>query len=137
MGWLGVDGMQGTLASGLRGSGEFAAGLVVAFEAELADHAVEVAGQRGEVLEGFDGLLGALRIFDRELRDLAGGLGDFAGGGGLLGGGGGDQVDLVLDLLGGLDNRLQALAGVGGFAIPVSTAERLSCMTSRVSRVSS
>ena len=46
---LGVDGAQGTLASGLRGRREFAACLVIAFEAELADHAVEVAGEGGEV----------------------------------------------------------------------------------------
>ena len=48
--------------------------------------------------------------------DLAGGLGDFAGGSGLLGGGGGDEVDLVLDLLGGLDDRLEAVAGAGGLS---------------------
>ena len=42
---LGVDGAHGTLASGLRGSGEFAAGLVIVVEAELADHAIEVGGK--------------------------------------------------------------------------------------------
>jgi hypothetical protein len=46
-------------------------------------------------------------------------------------------VNLVLDLLGGLDDGLQALARVGGFPMPVSTAVRLSCITWRVSRVSS
>jgi hypothetical protein len=92
-----VDGAQGTLASGLQGRGEFAAGLVIVVEAELADHAIEVGGEGGEVAEGFDGLLSALGIFSGELGDLAGGLGDFSGGGGLLGGRGGDEVDLVLD----------------------------------------
>ncbi len=70
-------------------------GIARRFKVELANHAVELAGQGGEILEGFDGFFGALGIFDGELRDLAGGLGDFARGGGLLGGGGGDQMDLV------------------------------------------
>ena len=90
--------MQSTLASGLRRSGEFAAGLGLAVEAELADHAIEVAGEGGEVAEGFNGLLSALGIFSRELGYLAGGLGDFSGGGGLLRCRGGDEVDLVLDV---------------------------------------
>ena len=80
--------------------GESSAALVVAFQAELADHAVQIAGERGQVLEGFDGLLCALRILDRQLRDLTSGLGDLAGGRCLLCGGGGDQVNLVLDLFG-------------------------------------
>jgi hypothetical protein len=45
-------------------TGECSAGLPASFQTELADHAIQVVGQRGEVLEGFDGFVGSLRILE-------------------------------------------------------------------------
>jgi hypothetical protein len=41
-------------------------------QAELANHAIQVAGQRGKILERVDGFFGALCGFRGELRDLPG-----------------------------------------------------------------
>ena len=43
---------------------------MIRFEIELADHAVKIAGERGQIFESLDGFLGALRILGGELRDL-------------------------------------------------------------------
>src|SRR5580658_9761195 len=107
---------ESRLVRGLSFAVEHAASLLFVFEAELANHAVEVAGQRGETLQSLDSFFRALSGFRGQLRDLAGGLGNFSRGRGLLGGGGGDELDLVLDLLGGLDDGFEAVAGVGGFS---------------------
>ena len=69
------------MESGIRPADQRVTGLVVGFEMKLTNHAIEIAGQGGEVLESLNGFFGTLRILGRELRDVAGGLGDFAGGG--------------------------------------------------------
>jgi hypothetical protein len=65
---------------------QLAVGLFSVFNAELANHDVEVAGQRGQVLQAFYRLLGALGGLGGQLRDLSGGLGDLSRGRCLLGG---------------------------------------------------
>jgi hypothetical protein len=78
----------------------------------------------------------ALRVFHRQLRNLAGGLGDLARRRGLLGGRGGDQVNLLLHLL--EDSMIASrLCGLGRLLHAGFHAARLSCITCRVSRVSS
>ncbi len=62
------------LESGLRFAGKFSADLPGFLKLELANHAIEVAGQRGESFECFDGFFGALRALARQLRNLSGGL---------------------------------------------------------------
>jgi hypothetical protein len=62
-----VRGTENGLNGGLPHAGKFSAGLPAVFEAELADHAVEVAGEGGEVFERFDSLFGALGVFDCDL----------------------------------------------------------------------
>ena len=54
--------MRDAAMRGLWRSGELAADLVVAFELELADHAVEVAGESGKVAERFNGFFSTLRV---------------------------------------------------------------------------
>jgi hypothetical protein len=64
---LWVRGPQRGLPDRLAFAGESSAALPVAFQTELVDHAVQVTGQGGKILERFDGFLGALRIFGRQL----------------------------------------------------------------------
>src|SRR5450631_926202 len=108
--------IRGAMESRIRSADKRVAGLVVGFQMKLTNHAIEIAGQGGEVLESLNGFFGALRILSRELRDVAGGLGDFAGGGSLLSCGGGDEMDLVFDLLGRFDGGLKALLSQRRFA---------------------
>lgn len=59
-----VCGAQRAMHNRLALAGESSAGLMVVIEAELADHSIQIAGQRGKILQGLDGLLGALRALD-------------------------------------------------------------------------
>jgi len=59
---LRVRSSQCRLPNGEILAGVFSTGLIVAIQAEPADHAVQVAGQFGQVLEGFHSFFCALRI---------------------------------------------------------------------------
>jgi len=71
----GVRGPRDLAYCRLAFGGELSAGLPAVFEAELANQAVEIAGQRREVLQGLHGLFRTMRAFRRKLRDLSGGFG--------------------------------------------------------------
>src|SRR5580658_9504715 len=74
-----------TASAGLAPGGIRAARmLAIAIQLELANDAVQVAREFGEILERFHGFYSTLRIFQCQLRDLAGGFGDFARGSRLL-----------------------------------------------------
>jgi hypothetical protein len=62
-----MRGPQRGLPHRLAFAGESCAALTVALQTELVDHAVQVTGQGGKILERLDGFLGALRIFGRQL----------------------------------------------------------------------
>src|SRR5438477_253586 len=67
-------------------------------QVKLTHHAVQIAGQRGKVLQCLHRFLGAMRVLNRELRNLGRGFGDLSRRRSLLRSGGGNQLDLVLDL---------------------------------------
>lgn len=48
-------------------AGQSRTALIILLQLELADHAVKIVGERGQILERLDRLLGALGIFDGEL----------------------------------------------------------------------
>src|ERR1700677_4061797 len=60
---------RGAALAGKRTAGLISAVLSVV-ETELASHSVQVAGQRGQVLQRFHGFFRALSCFGGQLRDL-------------------------------------------------------------------